>query len=288
MIRCHDLLARLAVLSTSAFALSAAGCAAAGAAQSEDLAAYGDDSIETESNLESVGQSFVGSTNGRVGIQSAASLTATAPHAGIQVADIVSDPAGGFFEPAGCLVEDQSPATESATYTFTDCSGPHGLLHLTGVVHATWSSASSDAISIVLSASDFKVNDATVTSWSANATVTADGDSRSMAWSAKLSGTTGAGRAFVRSNDKTIGWTVGGSCLSISGTSTGTISGLDLQTTLTSYSRCEGTCPAAGSNVRIEDVTTGASIDLQYLGGAQAAFTGLRGATTDITLACTP
>jgi hypothetical protein len=79
---------------------------------------------------------------------------------------------------------------------------------------------------------------------------------------------------------------VGGSCLTINGTSTGTVTGLDLQTTVTNYSRCQNACPAAGSDITVEDVTTGATVDLKYLGGSEAQFTSIRGAVTEFSVAC--
>jgi hypothetical protein len=258
--------ADLAVLSlASAVAVAAGGCAGKGALESAELAAYGDDSIQTESNLDSVTQSFVGGSGAQI---------------------VVEPTAGGFFQPSGCLVEDITPSSDKATYTFNDCTGPWGLVHLTGVVDATWTQTSDSELDLVLTSSDFKINAATITTWSAHADVTAHGEARTMTWSASLAGTTGGGRPFTRQNDKTLSWTAGGSCLSINGTSTGTITGLDLETKLEGYSRCVGACPASGSEVTIEDVTTGATVDLKYLSAGQAQFTSTRGAVTDFAVAC--
>jgi hypothetical protein len=183
-------------------------------------------------------------------------------------------------------VEDANVATQTNTYTFSDCTGPYGLLHLTGVVTAVWSVHSADTLDVTLSASNFQVNRATITSWNATATVTASGDSRDMVWAASLSGTTGSGRSFSRTNNKDIKWTVGEECISISGSSEGTITGLDLKTTITSYSRCAASCPAAGSEIQVTDVTNGDSVSVKYLGGAEAEFTSVSGTSTDIPLLC--
>jgi len=262
------------------------GCLRKDTTESLELASYGDDSLQTEANLESIAQSFVGGTGAKITFQSAAQLSPPLSAGGVRPADTVSNPAGGFYQPAGCLVEDSTPSKETATFTFNDCTGPFGLVHLTGVVDASWKIDGTSHATITLTSKDFKVNDATITTWTANADVTASGDARTMVWSAKLDGTTGAGRAFSRSNDKTIGWTVGGSCLTIDGTSTGTVTGLDLETTITSYSRCTGACPAAGSEVTVRDLTTGQSIDLTYLGGSKAQFTSVSGSVTDLGVAC--
>jgi hypothetical protein len=267
----HLIHSSLSVVSLAALvSVAQAGCAR-GAAESAELAAYGDDSVQTESNLEAMGQSLVGksSDSSKLSVQSL----------------VAKNPGGGFYT-AGCIVEDILAAKADATVTFTNCTGPWGLVQLNGVVKVTWNEVSATELDLVLSATDFKVNQATITTWTANAKVTSQGDQLTMDWSAHLDGTTGGGRAFTRTNDKTIQWTVGGSCLTINGTSTGTVTGLDLQTTVTNYSRCQNACPAAGSDITVEDVTTGATVDLKYLGGSEAQFTSIRGAVTEFSVAC--
>jgi hypothetical protein len=271
-----------------ASALGVIGCAAT-PDSSSDLASAGADGEDTEADTESLAQSFVGtsgSSGSSLGLQSADELNPKLGGQGLEVQGIVSNPAGGFYQPPGCLVENSDSATKTNTYTFSDCTGPFGLLHLTGVVTAVWSVASGDTLDVTLSASNFQVNKATLSSWNANATITANGSSRDMVWSASLSGTTGSGRAFSRTNNKNISWTVGEPCLAISGTSQGTITGLDLRTVITSYSRCEGSCPAAGSEIQVTDVSNGDSVAVKYLGGAEAQFTGVNGTVTDIPLLC--
>jgi hypothetical protein len=229
-----------------------------------------------------MGQSFVGGTGEALNVQTATNLS---PGLGAHLSGLVTS-GDSFYQPAGCVVEGSTSGTDSATYTFNDCTGPFGLVHISGVVDVTWSVTGPGAVTLNFSSSDLEINRATLSSWAATANVTANGDSRTMVWSAHLSGTTGGGRPFVRTNDKTLTWTAGGSCLSISGTSTGTVTGLDLQTTITSYSVCAGACPAAGSEVHVEDLTTSESVDLKFLGGAEAQFTGVNGAVTDLPLAC--
>lgn len=270
------------VISLASIAAAApAGCAR-GALESAELAAYGDDSVQTESNIEAMAQSFVGGSGSSLTVQSLGSAPGAS---GIRPLGIVKNPAGGFYT-AGCLVEDILSSDASATFTFSNCTGPYGLVQLSGVVKVTWTEVSATELDLVFTSSNFKVNQATISSWTANARVTSQGEKRTMDWSAQLEGTTGGGRAFTRSNDKTIQWTAGASCLTINGTSTGTVTGLDLKTTVTSYSRCENACPAAGSDITIEDLTTGATVDLEYLGGSEAQFTSVRGATTDFAVAC--
>jgi hypothetical protein len=256
----------LAASSLAAFSLVlAAGCIAkSSAVQTTELAAYGDDDLQTETNVEAFAQGVVAGSGTVVAV----------------------NPADGFFQPSGCLVADVTASQSSATFTFTDCTGPFGLVHLTGIVDATWTGGGSSPLDVTFNSTNFKVNSATVTSWTAKATVTPSGNDRTMVWSATLAGTTGAGRAFARTNHKTLTWTVGGTCLTIAGQSTGTVTGLDLQTTLVNYQLCDGACPVSGSEVTVEDVTTGANIDLKYLTGGEAQFTAVDGKVTDFPVVC--
>jgi hypothetical protein len=272
-----------------ACAFTVSGCAAAAAAaESTEIAGAGADDVNTEADTESMAQAFVGQgSSGTLSLQSVGALNSDRGGSeGLQIQGIVSNPAGGYFLPAGCLVENSDAATQTNTYTFSDCTGPYGLVHLTGVVTVVWSNASQTTLDLALSATNFQVNRATITSWNATAKITASGDSRDMQWAASLAGTTGSGRAFTRTNAKDIKWTVGGSCISISGSSQGTITGLDLDTTISSYSRCEDSCPAAGSEINVRDVTNGESVNVEYLGGDSAQFTGVDGKVTDIPLLC--
>jgi hypothetical protein len=265
------------------------GCASRSAlSESEELAGAGDDDAITQSNLESMGTSFVGSSSGgNLGVTSPEELNSLARQPGELTAQSGgSNPPGGFYQPAGCLTVNADIATRTITYAFSDCTGPYGLVHLTGTVDVVWSSSGSTNLQLAFSAQDFQINSATVTTWNATAVITANGDARDMTWAASLSGTTGHGRAFNRTNNKDIKWTVGTPCLAISGSSQGDVTGLNLLTTITNYQRCVDSCPQAGSEINVKDVTDGKSIDLTYLGGQSAQFTGVEGKVWDLTVAC--
>jgi hypothetical protein len=270
-----------------ACAFTVVGCGAAAAGTSAEIAAAGADGADTEGDTESMAQAFVGGGGSQaLSLQSVGALNPDVSAGGLKIEGVVSNPAGGYFLPAGCLTEDSNDVTRTNTYTFNECTGPYGLVHLTGVVTVVWSNATPTTLDLALSTTNFQINRATLTSWNATAKITASGDARDVEWAASLAGTTGSGRSFSRTNAKDIKWTVGESCISISGSSQGTITGLDLDTTITSYSRCEGSCPAAGSEINVKDVTNGDSVDIKYLGGASAQYTGVSGAVIDLPLLC--
>jgi len=263
----------LAVSLVTACVARSAGSAGEDTSGAEDVA-------NTESNLESLGSSLVNS-NGQ-------SLT-TASFAGegdlhVESPTTVANP-GFWFEPAGCLRITADAAQRHASYVFGGCTGPLGLLELTGTVTADWTTTGAGQLQISYAAQGFKVNRSTIDTWQATAIITASGNAREMTWNAMLTGTTARGRTFHRTNQKDLKWTVGEPCLSVSGTSDGTVLGVDLATTITSYQRCADACPEAGSEIEVQNRRNGDSIDIQYEGGPRAKLT-VNGKTAQIGLSC--
>jgi hypothetical protein len=227
----------------------------------------------TESDVESLGTSFVSSDGQSLSTQSL----------NVEGVTTVANP-GFWFQPAGCLQVTTDTATQTVTYVFNGCTGPLGLVELTGSLTAVWQAAVG-ALTVDFSAQNFHVNRATISDWQATAVVTTNGNERTMTWNAQLSGRTGRGRDFSRTNQKTVTWTVGGSCLGVSGESTGNILGARLQTTITSWQRCADSCPDAGSEVQVKNLGNGDFIDIKYLGGSTAQLT-INDRTDTIGLAC--
>ncbi len=265
-------------LSALALAALSAACAAKPTLASD--ASGAEDVNGTESDVESLGTSFVGSDGQSVVTSS------IAPRGGeIQIQGVTSAGNPGFyFQPAGCETTTVDTTNQKATYVFNDCTGPLGLVEVNGTIDLSWTVASGQ-VTLDFSAQNFQIHKATITSWQATAVVTPSGNDRTMTWNAMLSGTTGSGRSFSRTNQKTIQWTVGVECISASGQSTGDILKAELQTTVKSWKRCADSCPEAGSETTVKNLGNGDDIDIQYLGGPTANLT-LDGKTEEIGLAC--
>jgi hypothetical protein len=242
------------------------------------------DANDTESNVEAMSTSFVGgsSSSGTVAL----SLNGSAELSGNGgiVAQTLGDAAKAFYVPAGCLTVTDTPAQSQATYVFADCTGPYGLVHITGTVTVGYSSSAANQLTLTYAATGLKINNATV-DWSASADITANGAARTMVWTGMFSGTTGHGRAISRTNSKTYNWTVGVACLSVTGESNGTVTGNDLTVDVINFSRCADACPASGSEIKITDVTTGTVYDLTY-GDGEATYTDSNGDRITFTPLC--
>jgi hypothetical protein len=224
----------------------------------------------TESDVQSLSTSLVGS-DGQSVATSADSVT-------------VSTNVGAWFQPAGCIQATVDTTTKTATYVFANCTGPLGLVQLDGTVTVTWTSGAG-GLTLSYAAQGFKINGATITSWQATADIVANGNDRHMTWNAQLSGTTARGRTFTRTNDKTIDWTVGQACVTVAGQSDGTITGVELKTTIIAFSQCAAECPQSGSEISVENVADQSTVDIKYDGGPSAVLT-VNGKSTDIALAC--
>jgi hypothetical protein len=263
-------------LSTTA-ALSGA-CAARNEAQLASDTSGAEDVNGTESDVESLGASFVGSDGQSLATQSLLG-------GNIQVQGTGTTAVAAFtFLPTGCLTVSDDAASSRVTYAFNGCTGPLGLVELTGTVTAAYQLAGGQ-LTVNFSAQNFQINRATIDSWEATAVVTTSGSQRTMTWDAQLSGTTGEGRQFTRTNQKTITWTVGVACIAASGQSTGDILGDTLQTTVVSWQRCADSCPQAGSEIQVQNLTKGDSLDIKYDGGPTAELTA-DGRSLEIRLAC--
>jgi len=239
-----------------------------------------EDVAGTESDVESLGTSLVGSNGQSVATASVEGDGTVRPLDNT----VTGSNVGSWFQPAGCIQATVDTTARTATYVFSACTGPLGLVQLDGTVDVTWTD-SPGSMTLNYSAQGFKINRATIDSWTASAVVTASGSARHMVWNAQLSGTTARGRTFMRTNDKTIDWTVGQPCVTVSGQSDGTILGVELRTTIDSFSRCAAECPQSGSEITVENVKTGGSVDIKYDGGPEAVLT-VNGESTDIGLAC--
>jgi hypothetical protein len=271
----------------SAFALTtlatvAAGCAARNEAQLASDTSGAEDVNGTESDVESLGTSFVGSDGASLATQSLVGGGGVKLMSG----DTTTVGIPGFtFLPAGCLTETQDVAKSTETYVFNGCTGPLGLVELTGTVTVGWQVAGAN-LTLDFSAQGFQINRATIDNWQATAVITSTGNQRSMAWNAQLSGTTGSGRQFNRTNQKSIQWTVGVACLSASGQSSGDILGANLQTTVVTWQRCADACPQAGSEITVKNLDKGDSIGISYDGGPTAELTLDGSKPVEIRLAC--
>jgi hypothetical protein len=241
------------------------------------LAQDGTDTSFAESDSELLSSSLVGSSaTGSLTLADADVLA----NGDLQTENI-GDVAKGFFFPRGCLTVTTDSVAQVATYDFAGCTGPFGLGRITGSLKATYD-VTPDTLTLDLVGTNLTMNRATI-DWHSHAVIARSGTSRTMTWSAELSGTTARGREFTRTNTKTVTWTVGERCFTLNGTSDGDVKGRNVRTEIVNYSRCAAACPEAGGKITITSGST--KLEITYDGSSTGTFTSPHG-TASIPLIC--
>jgi hypothetical protein len=178
-----------------------------------------------------------------------------------------------------------APERREVTYAFDGCTGPWGLLRLTGTVIARYSQTAS-GLMVEVTADDMRANRATV-DYRATATIRGDAaGNRTMVWKGQLGGSTARGRAFQRTTDWTVRWTLGNSCIALDGQAEGNLTGRPIRTKVEDFHRCRGECPQRGGVVTVTNTATGKELRIEFEGGNRATFIGANGRETSIVLAC--
>jgi hypothetical protein len=203
-----------------------------------------------------------------------------------------------YFIPSGCLTVTPDSTNHKVTYAFNACTGPWGLVTISGAVVATYTSIAATATSAAALQIDvggdtpgtpatLQLNRATAT-YQATGLVTAGprpAVDRKMTWTGTIEGTTKRGRPFSHVAHRNAEWTIGTACVTHDGDAEGKVGDREVDVTVTGYTRCRGECPSSG-DVSIVEKPSGATVDLKFDGGDLATFTGVDGKSYEIVLAC--
>lgn len=256
--RRHNGLALLA-----GFALLAAGCGAAVDAQYVDEALDSTDTAQSQSAL------LVPATSDAVNGMSADQIAATA-----------ASKAGTYYQPANCVTATATGPT--TVYKLNDCTGPHGLVHVTGTVTVVFSVAG-DGVHAVATAKELKVNSAVI-DVDAAAVYTVNGDTKKLQVTSKTSGTGVRGNFFVHTGAYVATWDA--TCMTLDGAWQTKAGGYTWSTTVANYKRCSGMCPAAGGSVVYTGGISGVTVTVTFDGGGTAKWVSSRGRTGAVIVNC--
>ncbi|MSP58839.1 MAG: hypothetical protein EXR72_00590 [Myxococcales bacterium] len=190
--------------------------------------------------------------------------------------------AGTYLLPPGCVKA--TAAGDKVTYEVTDCTGPYGMVHVSGTVTAVFSAVTASGATVAIAASNLKANGATIT---VAATVTVTTGLQKTLTVASQSNATGA-RGGTVTHRGTYTGTWDGACGTLTGTFQTSVAGnkaaASWGTTFAGYKRCKGMCPTAGTIVLTGKLNS--SVTVVFTGGATATYTGSGGQTGTIKLAC--
>jgi len=199
------------------------------------------------------------------------------------IATSAANNAGKHLLPAGCVTATAAGAT--VTYVLDDCTGPHGLIHVTGTVTVTFD-AQAAGVAAHGSATDLHVNGATY-SFDSDAMYTMVDGRKQVAVATQGNGTGPRGHAFTREGNYVFAWD-GAGCHTLDGAwSTTGEGGRKWSTTVAGLARCKGMCPTAGTITHTGGLT-GVTITITFDGSADAHWVSSRGGAGDVTMLCVP
>lgn len=160
------------------------------------------------------------------------------------------------YTPSGCATV--TPSGTSIKTVYNDCTGPRGLVHVTGEVDLAVSVALNGDIQVHGTSTDLKVNGATL-DIDATGTYATSGSGHSLTVETTGTGTGPRGLLVDHEGSYTIKWDAATQCHSIDG-EWSTELGLRDRSNAVSVSRCGGGCPTG-------------SISHTYLGGRTLTVT---------------
>ncbi len=197
---------------------------------------------------------------------------------------VAERPSRGLL-PAGCATKTRDG--NKVRLVSKGCTGPFGHVAFDGVLEATFSKGDSNQLHVDIKGVDLQVNQRAFT-YQASGDITYEGSLRYVTWHGDVSGTTKRGKEYTRHNELDIRADTAKKCLEISGTSTGTIGGFDLDITIDSVAVCKDQCPSEGS---VHATVTGPAgrnrtMDIAFDGSSQARVKGFRGRSFTVDMAC--
>ncbi len=196
-----------------------------------------------------------------------------------QAAGTAADHVGTFYRPAGCLTKALSGNV--LTLTFDDCTGPYGLVHVTGVVEVTYT-IDAGVIGYHATSTGLHVNGAVV-DIDNEGTYAKTGDTATIEAKTGGAGVGPRGNRITRNGTYTFGWNSSTSCMDLDGSWMTTVGALDWTTTVSGFHGCDGTCPASGS-IRWENSHNG--LTLSFDGTSHPAWSTDSGKSGTVSLFC--
>jgi hypothetical protein len=171
------------------------------------------------------------------------------------------------------------------TVVYNDCSGPRGLVHVTGTLDLEISLTTAGAVEIHATGTGVEVNNA-VLDIDAEAVYTISGTTRSLAVTSKGTGTGPRGNTIDHEGNYTLTWDPTTTCGSISGhwqtDFTSATASAERSNDL-SLSKCVGACP---TGTLTHHFLGGASVTVNFDGSATATWTASTGGSGSVALAC--
>ncbi len=231
---------------------------------SAESAVDSSDSVGSESDL-------------MVATMDGAEVTGLLPATADQIAVRVAANVAGRWA-SGCAKVTQNGT--DVTITYTDCTGPRGLVHVSGVLDVAIT-VSGTTITAHGTSSDMQINRANLVI-DATATYTVTGTSKTLTVQTNGSGTGPRGNEIEHQGNYTVTWDAASQCRSIDG-QWQTDLGVRERSNDVSLSRCDGGCP---TGTLTHHFLAGASLTITFDGTATATWSASNGKSGTVALSC--
>ena len=167
--------------------------------------------------------------------------------------------------PPGCVSRARTSET-TASITFTNCTGPFGLVQLNGSEVATFSPGAGGALHVEITSQNLTANGKSI-DHQASADVTfPTATTIDVAWKGSWQHTTSAGHEIDHHSDLTIAIDTTSLCAKASGTGETTVDGKGITTSFDAYQVCRSAdgsdaCPTGSVDITAESGDASLSID---------------------------
>lgn len=233
--------------------------------------------VDSSESVESEGTVMMASVDG-------ADMTALTALTGDQVAAKIAANAQTRWTPSGCATATASGS--NVTITLADCTGPRGLLHVTGELDLAVSVSLSGSISVHATATALMVNRATL-DIDSTGTYAVNGTTHTLQVQTTGSGTGPLGNDVEHSGSYTITWDTASECRSLAGSWSTSITGSAGNTATRSNDvnvmRCGTGCP---TGTITHHFLGGASLMITFDGTAVAQWSTSTGKSGTVNLSC--
>lgn len=244
------------------------GCTRGDKSDSSDTA---ESAIDSEESVSSEGDVMAANMDG-------ANVQSLAPLTGVQLAAAVAANINAKW-PNACAQVTANGANLVVTYN--DCSGPRGLVHVTGTLNMALDVSTNGAIDVHATATGFEVNNAVI-DVDATAVYAISGTQRSLTVSSKGSGIGPFGNDVEHQGNYTLTWDPATSCGSIDGTWQTQLAAGERSNDVT-LSKCLSACPTGSLT---HHYIGGASLTVTFDGSATARWSASTGASGTVALSC--
>ena len=183
------------------------------------------------------------------------------------------------WTPSTCATVTSSGS--NITIKYNDCTGPRGLVHVTGELDLAVSVSLAGVISVHGTATNLQVNNAVLTI-DADATYEVSGTDHTLTVMTMGSGTGPRGNAIEHDGNYTVTWDTTSQCGSIDGTWSTEIGSADRGNDV-NLSKCAGSCP---TGTVTHNFLAGASVTVTFDGSDIATWSASTGASGSVTLTC--